>query len=142
MNLISLVYLSFSAHDMSDDDLINILEIARRNNQDLDVTGMLLYREGFFIQALEGEEEKVMAIYDKIKRDNRHKNLLILHKEPIKKRSFEEWSMGFNKIDDETAASLEGFTDYLTRPIESEYFTMRPDRALLLLESFKKRVRF
>ena len=35
-----------------------------------------MYRDGFFIQALEGEEETVMSLYNKIKTDPRHRSVL------------------------------------------------------------------
>ncbi|NJO83577.1 MAG: BLUF domain-containing protein, partial [Blastochloris sp.] len=44
---------------MTDDQLREILVKARDKNRRLNVTGMLLYRDRFFIQALEGEQEVV-----------------------------------------------------------------------------------
>jgi len=83
MGLISLVYVSFANLDMSEDELRDILTKARENNQKLELTGMLLYRNGFFIQALEGEEEVVTALYEKIKQDPRHRSILQIHKDHL-----------------------------------------------------------
>jgi hypothetical protein len=59
MGLVSLVYVSVARELMSDEDLKAILEVARRKNAERNITGMLLYRSGYFIQALEGEEADV-----------------------------------------------------------------------------------
>jgi hypothetical protein len=40
---------------MSDKHLEAMLKKARNKNEKSAITGMLLYRDGFFIQALEGE---------------------------------------------------------------------------------------
>lgn len=142
MTLISLVYVSFSSHLLTDDELKDILEVSRENNQSKNITGMLLYRDRFFIQALEGEEGIVVPLYEKIKQDDRHQNVLLVHKGRIDSRTFPSWSMGFNKISDETVESLPGFTDFLDDPHDSTYFTDHPDRATTLLDSFKNEIYF
>lgn len=142
MPLVSLVYVSFASHDMSDDELREILEVARRKNKELNVTGMLLYRDGFFIQALEGERNKVDPLYDKIAEDPRHRNVLKVYETEIKHRAFSDWSMGFNKISDEQIAQTPGFTEYLEKPDESHFFKDQPSRATKLLEQFKNQTYF
>jgi len=137
MALISLVYVSFANGEVSEEELKGILVKSRENNQKRNVTGMLLYRGGFFIQALEGEEDDVNAIYDVIKRDDRHRSLLVVYKTTIKSRSFNDWSMGFNVIDDETLKSLDGFNDFLDKPLTVDFFNKNPDHAMTLLNNFR-----
>jgi hypothetical protein len=140
MALVSLVYVSFASEKhLSENDLGEILKKARENNQKLEVTGMLLYRNGFFIQALEGEETIVMPLYEKIKQDPRHSNVLQIFKSSIKKRGFEDWSMGFQYIENKDLASLEGFNDFLDKPFTSDFFRNNPNHAQTLLYSFKQR---
>lgn len=141
MSLISLVYVSYSSHDLTDEELKSILEISRTNNQKLDITGMLLYRNQFFIQALEGEESVVMELYNKISQDERHNNVLIVSKDVIPQRSFTDWSMGFNHVTDADLQELDGFTDFLEEET-TEFFTEKPGRATILLNSFKERIYF
>lgn len=137
MALISLIYVSVATNrKMSGDELKEILLKARENNQKRDITGMLLFRNGFFMQALEGEEDEVMEIFDTVSEDTRHRKLLIIHKNKIGKRNFSDWSMGFNVIDDETLKSLEGFNDFLEKPMTTEYFGKYPNHAITLLSSF------
>ncbi|MBK8024200.1 MAG: BLUF domain-containing protein [Chloroflexi bacterium] len=137
MSLFSLVYVSFASHDLTDDELKDILVVARDTNKPLEITGMLLYRDRFFIQALEGDEAAVRGLYEKIAKDPRHINVLTVYTGPIEARRFPDWTMGFNKIADATVEQLPGFTDFLNRPGDGAFFTENPDRAVMLLELFK-----
>jgi len=77
-------------------DLDHILASARRRNMAEEITGMLLYYRGEFVQILEGEKKSVENIYDKfISPDLRHTALNKVHQNTISHRSFSEWSMGF-----------------------------------------------
>ena len=77
-------------------DLDHILASARRRNMAEEITGMLLYYRGEFVQILEGEKKSVENIYDKfISPDLRHTVLNKVHQKTISHRSFSEWSMGF-----------------------------------------------
>lgn len=141
MALVSLIYVSVATRPMADDDLHDILRKARAKNARLDVTGMLLYRDGFFLQILEGEQAKVDELYSIIAADERHRNVLKVEEHPIAERTFGQWQMGFNRLDDLSAADLEGFTDYLERE-DASYFNDHPDRIYHLLERFKDRTFF
>lgn len=143
MGLISLVYVSFASHDMTDDELKDILKVARQTNETLNITGMLLYRGRFFIQALEGEAEAVNELYEKIKKDARHVNVTLVDTHPITERAFVGWHMGFNKLKDTAPAGLgdDGYTDFLIHPT-SQFFTDKPDRAKILLNSFRDQIYF
>ena len=91
-----LLYASNTSRDTPDSVLDDILAASRRNNAGAGVTGMLLYVEGGFMQVLEGGEEAVGAIYDRICRDKRHWNTLVLLDRSAP-RAFSEWSMGFER---------------------------------------------
>lgn len=103
-----LIYISQAMKFMDNDDLLQILEESRAHNQVHGVTGMLLYmesvfldrKEGRFMQLLEGEGAEVQAVYAKIEKDHRHKNLLILSEATIEARIFAGWSMGLRVLPD------------------------------------------
>lgn len=46
--MIQLIYVSSATHDMSEQDLVDILEKSKSNNQEQDITGMLFYAGGNF----------------------------------------------------------------------------------------------
>lgn len=140
--MINLVYVSVAAHPMSEDDLKEILAVSRRNNEKLNVTGMLLYRDGFFIQALEGPRVNVEPLYARIAQDPRHRNVLRVYCEPITMRSFERWTMSFHHLHDAELSTVSGYTDYLDQPFGPEAFLETPDRAHVLLHHFRDRTYF
>ena len=91
-----LLYASNTSRDTADAVLDDILAASRRNNAGAGVTGMLLYVEGGFMQVLEGEDAAVSAVYDRIAKDRRHWNTLVLLDRQAP-RAFSEWSMGFER---------------------------------------------
>lgn len=76
-----------------EENLADIVRACRKHNKVDGVTGVLLYENGTFIQALEGEENAVRATLERVKRDPRHSNLKILVDRPIETRSFPNWEM-------------------------------------------------
>jgi hypothetical protein len=76
-------------------DVHDILHSSRRNNPALGLSGMLVFADGFFLQALEGARSRINALYARILRDKRHTDSVILHYREIDKRLFGDWSMGY-----------------------------------------------
>lgn len=142
MSLISLTYVSFASHSMTDDELKAILETARNFNGKNDISGMLLFRDDFFIQVLEGNLAVVEPLFAKIEKDPRHQNVLVIEKGAIETRSFSNWSMGFNKIDDANVETLPGFNDFLQNDRDVSFFTTQPSRATEMLARFKSHIFF
>src|SRR5687767_6279847 len=105
-----LVYVSSAINLFNSDELKDLLEISRRNNSALDITGMLLYRDGNFIQALEGDEQAVRALFEKISRDPRHKGIVTLVQGETPEREFPDWSMGFRNLNDPDESKLAGYS--------------------------------
>jgi hypothetical protein len=53
-NLISLVYLSAAVFPFQPEDLLELLGKSQERNHKLGITGMLLFKQGNFLQVLEG----------------------------------------------------------------------------------------
>lgn len=105
MSLTRVVYYS----EALDGDALNIdqlLAISYRNNRRDRITGFLLLNEGYFLQTLEGSRTHVNALYARILRDGRHKNVTLMQFVDIKKRLFPSWSMGFHSGADGTASRI------------------------------------
>jgi hypothetical protein len=116
MALYAMAYISIAANkDMPESELLGILEAARKVNAAKGITGMLLYRDGFFIQALEGEETIIDELFEKVKKDRRHYNVLQLYKEPIRTRYFPEWAMGFESPNIDGLKQQPGFSEYMLK---------------------------
>ena len=141
MPLHCLVYVSLANKEMSDQDLKGLLKAARNKNEKLNVTGLLLYRDGFFIQALEGEEGTIDALFDRISKDSRHRDVTTVYKKPIKQRAFPDWTMGFSRMDDAVLEKIDGYSDFLQNPTPG-FFKATPSYAQALLENFKADIFF
>jgi hypothetical protein len=111
MKMHYLIYISTAVNLMSEDELTTLLNQSRRNNHALKVTGMLLYAEGTFLQALEGDEAAVNKIYAAIQTDTRHKNLVKIISGELDERAFPNWSMAFSVIDHEQMEKLDGYVN-------------------------------
>jgi hypothetical protein len=109
--VLSTVYVSRSSYPFTDDDLANLLMTSRANNARLGITGMLLHREGRFIQVLEGPEEAVRARLAVIARDPRHTGVNTIVDELVPDRLFPGWTMGYRAVTDDLASSLPGYAD-------------------------------
>jgi len=122
-----LIYISTATKLMPEEELHILLDQSRRTNAQFGITGMLLYMQtrflakmdGSFVQLLEGRERNVREIYDRIQRDERHHHVMLLASGYEKKRSFEDWSMGFKAIDEHAANDVSGYfqleDDFLKR---------------------------
>lgn len=74
--------------------LRDILKTAVAHNTRAGLTGFLILRNDWFMQVLEGEENRVVDLYSKIAKDPRHEECVILRRQRILYRSFEGWAMG------------------------------------------------
>lgn len=108
-----LLYISAACKEFSEEELAEILSKARTSNEKLNVSGMLLFHEGSFIQALEGDEEAVNTLYAKISKDSRHSETRVLFRGYQSERHFAGWSMGFYRSRQSARENLEGFHHFL-----------------------------
>lgn len=90
-----------------DREVESIVHASIRNNRLVDVTGLLLVHEGWFVQALEGPTEAVLATYSRISEDPRHEDCKVLHAAPAERRSFEDWNMCARRMTPADDAILE-----------------------------------
>ncbi len=78
----------------------SILEEARSFNLENNITGLLLYRTGIFVQILEGDKTIIENLLGKITLDRkRHENLKVILKQEAKSRIYSSWSMNYREVD-------------------------------------------
>ena len=94
--LVRLLYASRAADGVDADAIGAILKSAKEHNHASGVTGVLCFcaNARVFLQVLEGGRMQVSAIYNRIARDARHRDVALLSYEEIGERSFAGWSMG------------------------------------------------
>jgi len=110
--LIQLIYCSTAQHLFRPEELTDLLVKAREKNQELNVTGMLLYSDGSFFQVLEGEPETVDRLFGSIMGDERHKHVTVIIRESIPRRYFGDWTMGYADITNQEADTILGTNDF------------------------------
>ena len=109
------VYISEAEYGLSKDDIEDIVATSQRNNAQENITGMLLYSSGLFIQALEGERNSVTALFGRISDDRRHHDVELIVDRPIEHRSFSSWSMGFVESEPQALGQRLGIAGALER---------------------------
>lgn len=139
--MIGVVYVSSAVALFETADLVDVLEVSRRNNTRDAITGLLLYRGGNFMQLLEGDEDAVWRAHARITEDPRHRGIMTILQEPIEQRLFTDWSMAFGNLDDPAVASLDGISGFLDQSFTDPVFTADPSRGLSLLRSFRQSMR-
>ncbi len=118
--LLRMVYVSTTTHpvDMTtgsvQKDIGRILMQSRKNNPPLQVGGVLYFNNNYFFQCLEGEQEVVNRIYNRILADPRHKNVQSVSVKRINKRQFANWSMKYVTSENRVAHLLRenGFSEF------------------------------
>lgn len=95
--IFQLMYVSTAAWNLDSAELTAILDVSRRNNRAVDVTGLLLHLDHGFLQVLEGPEAAVLHLFERIERDHRHLGLRVLFQQHVSERLFGDWSMGFDR---------------------------------------------
>ncbi len=93
-----LVYKSKAISNLSFSEIQILLEKARLFNSANNISGCLIYYEGEFIQYLEGNQVKVLQLFDKISLDKRHTKVELLSYGLIENREFKNWSMAFKNV--------------------------------------------
>ena len=131
-DFIQLLYLSNAKPELKQAELDKILEVSRRNNPSRDITGLLVFANGVFIQVLEGPSSEVTNLFETICDDTRHQEVAMLGEYVGQERIFSKWSMGF----------LQSTFDELTRITDSPNMTGRDDVLSLLSNDETEAVRF
>jgi hypothetical protein len=106
-----LVYTSHASHPLSQNELIELLRESRNNNTSLNITGMLVYLNGKFIQVIEGRKASVLDLFNRIISDTRHRRVIKVMEGNSSTRIFKDWSMGFKSLSYDDFADITGFKD-------------------------------
>ena len=94
-DLCQLIYLShITATGLSNSSTLNdIAEVANKLNKIDNITGILCYGNGYFFQCVEGTEQALTNLKNRLLVDDRHKDLKIFDFSAIDERRFEGWSL-------------------------------------------------
>lgn len=119
-----LTYISNFSKSITKKEIENIATISQTNNSREGITGVLLSCNGIFFQILEGDEENIDRLYEKILKDDRHNQILCLKSEfNVTERRFPDWSMEVIALDENN--------DILLQPIKILLQTLGESQATL-----------
>jgi hypothetical protein len=110
------IYASVATQQFAASEIEELLDKARKANELVGLTGMLLYTEGdgSFFQVLEGEAVAIDGLYFKLQLDKRHSRFTLIVREEIAERSFEAWTMGFSSVSPEKLRKISGLNDFFS----------------------------
>lgn len=137
-DLIQLVYVSFASKSLTEKELEGLLTEIREKNAQQNVTGLLLYNDLNFIQVIEGATGTIHNLFNAIERDSRHNNVVKLLEEPIKKRAFPDWSMGYRKLSKEQSSGIPGFSNFMYAENPEKLIKGSTEQVMYLLNSFRR----
>jgi len=93
LKLKTLTYTSRARLDLAAADLADIHEAARHLNALDGITGLLIFDGRRFLQIIEGSEEAIDNLVERLRRDARHSAIEIRDERFVEARSFPHWSM-------------------------------------------------
>jgi hypothetical protein len=88
-------YLSTANKDLNQDEVAELLDLTEIRNNNAGVNGLLIYSDGNFFEVIEGEETKIKELFENIKVDPRHRNILIVFEKSIDKPLFDDKEANF-----------------------------------------------
>lgn len=136
----SILYVSRSKMDFSggDDEVEAIVRLAQKKNQQLGVTGALIFTGAFFAQVIEGPRSALNQLMLRISNDPRHSDIQVIKTQETIDRRFDGWSMAYS-----------GPSFYVNRHIKSLLIhrnndgdgDARADRIISLMQEFTSTIR-
>lgn len=88
-----ILYHSRATHPFTATELTDLVTQSRPYNTYHDITGLLCYCDGHFVQLLEGPEAAVLELYAAIRQDTRHEQVQTLSDMAGPTRWFADWRM-------------------------------------------------
>ncbi len=119
-----LTYISNFSRSLTKKEVEDIGKISQTNNSREGITGVLLSCKGIFFQILEGEEDQIDHLYQRILHDDRHNEILCLKSElDVTERRFPDWSMEVIMLDENN--------DIILQPIKVLLQTLGESQTIL-----------
>ena len=132
--MLELIYTSRAIAEIDSGDIKDILRISQDHNAQKNITGCLLFYNHEFVQMLEGSEEEVVKLYERIEKDARHFDVRLLSMSNLSQRTFTSWSMAYQKLDDEDWSHLTIETD-VSQIVSCSELVQKPSVAGIIFRS-------
>ena len=129
-----LIYTSQAIEPFNKRKLLDLLHESRSYNGIDSITGLLMHKEGFFLQVFEGEPSVIENLLNRILNDTRHTKIEVVQDCPAINRLFSNWTMGCLDFDEPELSLLPGIRTDLSDPIiVQELISQLPEISNFLL---------
>lgn len=98
MRLKTLTYTSRARLDLGEADLEAIHQTARHLNALDGISGLLLFDGSRFLQIVEGAEDAIDSLVERLRMDPRHSAFEVRDERYVERRSFPDWSMELVRV--------------------------------------------
>lgn len=140
-NLHSLIYSSLADPQTDNDSMQALLRNSRFNNKRQNITGLLLFHKGAFLQVLEGDRRVICNLFEKkLMRDTRHKSVTLFHDEQITTRRFRHWHLAYSDLKEPAPMVSASYTELLKQGRSLFELTNNTQTALDLVRQIHRRV--
>ena len=140
-NLHSLIYSSLADDGISKENIEELLLNARHNNARHNITGLLLYHDGAFLQVLEGDRRTISNLFErKLMRDSRHKSVTLFHDEKIEQRKFKYWNLAYSDLTESSPGISAPYRELLSQRRSLYELNTNTHKALDLVRQIHRRV--
>lgn len=85
----ALSYVSTAQKDLEPSEVVELLDQTEVRNNKLGIHGLLIYSEGNFFEVLEGKKDLILELYESIRQDDRHKNIIPIFEKSINDKPFD-----------------------------------------------------
>jgi hypothetical protein len=110
----TICYVSSARVGITQEELTNLFGITEENNSAHNITGILLYESGKFLQVLEGNEVVLKNLFEKIEADSRHNNIFVILNQKCKRKIFENYASRFSIVKSkEELQTIETYLDQI-----------------------------
>ena len=109
----TICYISKQSEALIDSELESLFGYIVSMNSTLQISGALLPNEGLFLQVLEGDKLRIDELFSKIRKDKRHKNILMVLDQKIENRIFQNYEANFNIL--KTKDDIKRLNTYLSK---------------------------
>lgn len=134
------VFLSIAARPMSEAALADYVTESRFTNSRYGITGVVLFKAGSFLQALEGPDEGVLEVYRQLGSDARHARVTLISEKFISERQYTSTHVMLYNLDQLQSSGTPSVRSFARVPLTMGLLCDNPSRAHQLLLALRSRV--
>jgi len=91
----AITYVSTAKKELSSTEIDDLLTTSKKNNNKKSITGVLLYKDGNFLQLIEGKKTEILTLFETIIKDERHTNIIKIFGKEKDSKPFDGYHVDF-----------------------------------------------